>query len=194
MNIRKVNNYQFSPLENKIIKELIEYSQNKNIESARIIKNNEHITDKFNIVEDDLRCNLLPKGETYHCENANCKLFEALKGKVLLKDSTYIHYHPYELPLSIGDILTSFRLKLQKIIAVTKDGKYSIFIPNNNTPNKPINELYDANTKLVNAMKKHNGSDFILKNKYVFSKYKTNLNEYWHKIAEQTGSTYISNI
>lgn len=191
---KPIANYKFTQTESSAIKELIKYSANKKIESARIIKADKDITDKFILFEDDLRCNLLPKGEKFACENADCKLFKTLKKKVLLKDSTYIHFHPYELPLSIGDVLTSFNAKLHKIIAVTKDGKYSIFIPNNKTQNKPIKELYDANTTLVKAMKKNNGSDYILKNSYVFSKYKNNLNAFWQQIAEQTGSTYISNI
>lgn len=191
---KPIANYKFTQTESSAIKELIKYSANKKIESARIIKADKDITDKFILIEDDLRCNLLPKGEKFACENADCKLFKTLKKKVLLKDSTYIHYHPYDLPLSIGDVLTSFNANLQKMIAVTKDGKYSIFIPNNNSTNKPIKELYTANTTLVNAMKRNNGSDYILKNSYVFSKYKNQLNAFWQQIAKQTGSTYISNL
>ena len=121
-------------------------------------------------------------------------MFKNFKKLVLLKDSTYVHYHPATLPLSIGDVLTSFIFKLEKMVAVTKDGHYSIFVPNHNCKNLTLNEFYRANAKLVKFLKRIGGTDSLLNNPINFEKYKNSITEYWLNLAQQTGSKYFSNI
>ena len=194
MNVSRLNNYKFNKLETNVIKELIEYSKSKNVESARILKSGKNITDQFLIIEDELKCNLLPISAKYHCEKVNCKLFDSVKKQMLMKDATYIHYHPKPLPLSFADVFTCLKLKLNKMIAVTEDGMYSIFIPNHKVENSQIKNLVFANKKLTYALELNGGSDYILNNKYISHVYKTKMNKFWETFAKDTNSLYISNI
>ena len=194
MNVSRLNNYKFNKLETNVIKELIEYSKSKNVESARILKSGKNITDEFLIIEDELKCNLLPISAKYHCEKVNCKLFDSVKKQMLMKDATYIHYHPKPLPLSFADVFTCLKLKLNKMIAVTEDGMYSIFIPNSNIQNNSVKKIINANRKLVYALELKGGTNFILNNKYVLFRYKTGMDDFWKMFAKETDSIYISNM
>ena len=190
--INSISKYAFTLTEQKSIKELLKYCEGKNVESARILKNDTDITDKFIIDENNFRVNMHPKGEVLPCHEAHCPIFELVKKKMLLKDSTYIHFHPKTLPLSFGDVLSAFLFKMKKIVAVTSDGKYSIFAPNPSV-NVPKEELFKQNKKIREIINK-NGIGYILDNPVHFEKYKTYMQLYWQKLAAQNKSQYMSNM
>ena len=187
--------YKFNRLEQNTIKKLIEYSKNKRVEASRVLKSNQDITDKFIIFEDKYNCRLIPKGEKLPCENTNCPIFFHSKAKMLLRDSTYIHYHPRTLPLSIGDIYTAVMNRIKKIVAVTAEGTYSVFMPNYKMGEFTAKrDLLVANNKLSRIVRENGGEGYILDNPVIFEKYKQGLNEFIQSLAQKTDSKYFSNI
>ncbi len=189
--IKPIGKYNFTTLEQTTIKELLQYSRGKQVESARILIDEKNITDKFIIKEDDLRCWVFPRGEVLPCHDSKCPIFNIAKKKILLKNATFIHYHPEPLPLSLGDVLMAFVFKVKKIIAVFDDGRYSIFCPNPNVKT-PKKELKDANTRLQEAIDKYKTESDFLADKENLEKYKIGIHNFWINLAESTGSKYIS--
>ena len=192
--VNKNSSYKFTNQERNMINELIKYSADKGVESSRILKGNKNITNKFEIKEDKLFCSLNPKGEKGPCEKADCPLFNVLKRRILFKNTTFIHSHLKNLPLSFGDVLTCLAFKMKKMIAVTLDGKFSMFIPNYNSKNFSRRELYEMESKLTKILKQRGGVDYIFKTPNVFEKYKADVNSYWQNLAAKTGSKYITNL
>ncbi|MBQ2870786.1 hypothetical protein IJE86_03680 [bacterium] len=190
--INKLATYTFTTNEQKAIKELLHYCNGKTIESARILKNDKDITDKFIIKESEYRNSMDPRGEVLPCHEANCPLFNLVKRKLHFKDSTYIHFHPRSLPLSFGDVLTAFIYRMKKIVAVSADGKFSIFIPNPHSK-VPRKELYAGNEKLSKLIREQ-GEGYILDNPTNFKNYKQAMHMFWQNLAERTDSKYISDM
>ncbi len=172
--IKNIPKYNFTRFEKATIEELLRYSIGKQVESARVIKAGKNITDKLFFEETSTRILLKTADEK------------------LLKNSTYIHYHPYPLPLSFGDILFAFKNKLKKIVAVFDDGRYSIFIPNTKIQ-IPTEDLIAGNQKIRKIVKKY-GEDFILKNSIEFEKYKNSMHDFLQKLSQKTNSKYFSNM
>ncbi len=192
MQIPKLQNYQFSHLEKTLINDLLEYCQKHNIESARIIKNNKNITDTFSIIEKPTSAIVLPKG--YAIPRTNSE-FEEIKNirKRLLKNSTYIHYHPMNLPLSLQDIALSCVNKFEKIIAVTSEKKISLFEPKGNLE-KIQNELTKLNQRLRDFISHKGGEDIILKNPQKREKYSRDIENLYSELCKKYGGKYYSNI
>lgn len=191
--LRPIAKYKFTKLELDTINELIPYCYGKNVESPRVLKGRKNITDKFILEEDELKCNIYAKGEVVPCENYNCALFKAVKKRMLLRDTTFIHFHPRPLPLSAGDILNAFYYRFKKIISVTADGLYSVFVPNfSKAP--PINELKAENARIRKIIEEHGGPEYILCNPKNFARHRVESTEFLRRLAKSTGSKYMSNM
>ena len=188
--IKVTQNFVFTPFEKSTIKELIKYSVGKNIESARIIKNNKDITDKFIIKELEDKIFVFAKGEILPCHKSRCPIFDMAKKRILLKDTTYIHYHPLPLPLSFGDGLNAVRYKLEKMIAVFKDGRHSIFLPNRRI--KLSEKPFIDGNQTIKEIANPEHENYILKNKANTNKYKAYIEAFWQKFAKDTNSKYFS--
>jgi len=186
--------YNFTDLEKRVIKDLIRYSSTNNLESARILKNNRNITNKFTIDEFEAKHFVYPKGTQLTEDSEKLKILVQKREK-LLDNSTYIHTHPFSLPLSIPDLLQVFKNNLRKMVAVTLDGKCSVF-ENNQTANPEpiINELRETIIRLREELKTHGGDDWILKSPERFNNYKNMILQKSSEIAEKVGGKYYSDI
>lgn len=186
--------YNFTDLEKRVIKDLIRYSSTNNLESARILKNNRNITNKFTIDEFEAKHFVYPKGTQLTEDSEKLKIL-VQKREELLDNSTYIHTHPFSLPLSIPDLLQVFKNNLRKMVAVTLDGKCSVF-ENNQTANPEpiINELRETIIRLREELKTHGGDDWILKSPERFNNYKNMILQKSSEIAEKVGGKYYSDI
>ena len=184
--------YEFSRLEKSLIKDLSDYCALHKLESARIIKNNTDITDKFTIIEKPYSHIALPKG--FSLTNTGKDEFEEIsnKRKQLLEDCVYIHNHPENLPLSIPDILQVCVNKIKKMVAITIDGKLSIFEHQGNL-DKISEELVKFNNKLRNLICEQ-GADYILKNAEQKEKYIKNLENVYKNLCEKYGGKYYSDL
>ncbi len=185
--------FQFTSLENTTIKELIQYSMKKNIESVRILKNDKNITNKFLIDESPTRIIMQAKLNLPSFLKPFASILGRLKKKMLLKDSTYIHYHPKPLPLSFGDVLQAFNYNVKKIVAVFDDGRYSVFCPNPKAK-KPIKELLNGNQKLREKIEQRGGEGDVLSDNNFIEQYKAEMQAFWQKLAQDTNSKYFSNM
>ena len=186
--------YNFTDLEKRVIKDLIRYSSTNNLESARILKNNRNITNKFTIDEFEAKHFVYPMGTQLTEDSEKLKIL-VQKREELLDNSTYIHTHPFSLPLSIPDLLQVFKNNLRKMVAVTLDGKCSVF-ENNQTANPEpiINELRETIIRLREELKTHGGDDWILKSPERFNNYKNMILQKSSEIAEKVGGKYYSDI
>ena len=107
---RKCQTNLFSSLEKNIINEI----KGGKIESARVIDKSGNLVKDIEFIGDKYSVRISPE----------CLLKDSVIEK--FKDSTYIHNHPFNAPLSSNDIVQMAITKIKKMVACTSDGGYSI--------------------------------------------------------------------
>ena len=113
----------FSSLEKNIINEI----KSGKIETAKIIDKSGNLVKDLEFIGDRYSVRISPE----------CIYKDGIMDKFI--DATYIHNHPFNVPLSSNDIYQMAALKLKKMVACTSDGGYSLM-----QRLKPISEMnYD---------------------------------------------------
>ena len=107
---QKVPNRIFSSLEKNIINEI----KGGKIERARVIDKSGNLVKDIEFIGDKYGVRISPE----------CLLKDGVLEKFV--DSTYIHNHPFNAPLSSNDIVVMALNKIKKMVTCTSNGGYSI--------------------------------------------------------------------
>ncbi len=94
--------------------------------------------------------------------------------KHVVKDSTYIHSHTRELPLSAEDIAAAIKLKVKKMVSITPEGKYMSIELNEKSRKKVQGELpllFSRIYKKYDEMTAVYGENFIHKDSMHLQEY-----------------------
>ncbi|MEE3349558.1 MAG: hypothetical protein VZR09_05915 [Candidatus Gastranaerophilaceae bacterium] len=121
----------------KLEADLINLLKSGKVEDVRVIDKNGVLAENLKFIGDKYSVRLSPE-----------QLFdEKIMG--IFEDSTYIHNHPLNAPLSSNDIFNMAVQKIKKMIACTSDGGYSIMERKATLSGMNYNKFIDGAAKLV---------------------------------------------
>ncbi len=116
--------------------DLINQIKGGQIENAKVIDKNGNLANNIKFIGDKYSVRISPE----------CAFNDGVIDTFI--DSTYIHNHPLNAPLSSNDLYQMAILKIKKMVACTADGGYSIM-----QRNKPISEMdYNAFIKAAESL------------------------------------------
>lgn len=184
---------EFSQLEKKLIHECVEYSKIHKVETARVIKNNKNITDKFDWFETENYVSEGPKDSYIFGFNFGF-WGSILKCAMNLKNSVYIHSHLFELPLSRPDVYAMLKRGMKRMVAVTPSGRTSV-IEFDGNKRKLLNNLsaFDEPKNLMEEFKRNGCENFLIYGDK-FRQYQDCMKQAWNKFVELTNAKYESEI
>lgn len=160
----------FSKLERQALEAVRAYASKNNTETCRVIKNGKDITRCFNIIETEAACKACPQMQT-----GLFGIFSSIfKYKHAVKNSTYIHSHTRELPLSPDDIIAAIKMKNKKMVSITPKGKYmSIELDKKSRKKawKDVSLLFETQKQKYNEMSAAYGDRFIYEDRVHMQEY-----------------------
>ena len=122
----------FTELEMRLMKEVIEYSNKHGVETCRFIKHGKDISNQFTLTENLRTCaGYLTRTDRFLGIDVKKlgkigKYIKMLRNRLVLINSTLIHTHLREMSFSIADIKYGLLLRRKKDIVVTSSGKYAV--------------------------------------------------------------------
>ena len=204
MRIQNVTNLSFQPnfkanfteLEKKLMKEAMEYSKEKGVETWRIIKNGKDITDQLTLIEEPKRSGgyFTKTDKIFGISVEKLGWFgnviKGLRNRWNFINITHIHTHPREMSFSPTDIKAGLALRHKKNIVVTPSGKYAVIEFEKSKRKKALkliesfHEWYEQNEHLYDGVKPEEKYKVTLK---IFPKF-------LEKYIKDSGLKYESNI
>ena len=119
----KITGLNDSPIEQLLRNEVISYSIQNGVETARIIDKKGMVRD-LDIFEFPNHVSVMSKDGKFFGHDFGI-IGKLLKTALILRKGTYIHSHTKNMPLSGTDIIFMIRGQVQKVVATTPNGNFS---------------------------------------------------------------------